>query len=412
MRRARLLSGGFLLTMAISGLPGLAQAQSSYRPVVRPAMPATPIMSVSSTDTKTSEGPRSSVEMQIELAWLADPVTFPFDLRARARDGKLQVSGNVPNQAARDRVLLLAGQFAMVQVLDKLHIQSKLLSKTETVPTEELQRAVKDVLTREIGPTSGQLEIKAHASGQVSIAGDVATQEKKLAVSKSLQGIKGCVCVINLLNVTDPTPQPLMASKESKRTIQDRLSSLFSNSSDKKEAISEAKTASTWKQPQPAITPEAKVQTIATSNQTTLTTSNSPSLSKPARLTSSTIKTVSLEEKVDNAPESPLTPPKEMTEEIKKQKKIVEASKEASEPQILPSKATQPELSLEDVKQEVEKICGKSAHNVQVSIQPDKSVTISLECKNKSDAERLSKQILHLRKLAPFEVALDINFEP
>jgi hypothetical protein len=355
--------------------------------------------------------------MQIELAWLADPVTFPFDLKARSRDGKLQVSGNVANQSARDRALLLAGQFAMVQVLDKLRIQSRLGGKTETVPTEDLQSAVKEVLSREIGPTSSQLEIKAHASGQVSIAGDVATQEKKLMVSKSLQGVKGCTCVINLLNVTDPMVatsglrlDARQASKESKRTIQDRLESLFSNGSGK-EPTSDAAMASTWKQLPPAG-PEAKSKTSATPNQAKLTASNSPSLSKTPRLASSTIKTVSLEEKVSNPPEAATHSAPELTEGIRKQKEIAEASKEESEPPILPSKTKQPELSLDEVKREVEKICGKNAHNVQVAIQPDKSVTISLECKTKGDAERLSKQILHSRMLAPFEVGLDINFEP
>src|SRR6516225_9967030 len=60
--------------LAFSGMPNHMQAQSSYRPVVRPPTPSTPIIASSSSDGKTTEGPLSSVEMQIELAWLADPV--------------------------------------------------------------------------------------------------------------------------------------------------------------------------------------------------------------------------------------------------------------------------------------------------------------------------------------------------
>src|SRR5262249_19798240 len=158
-------------------------------------------------------------------------------------------------------------------------------------------------------------------------------------------------------------PQPLIASKESKRTIQDRLGSLFSNGSGKKESTSDATMASTWKQL--SVPPEAKTQTNATPNQTKLTSSNSPSLGKTPRLASSTIKTVSMEEKVGNPPEAATPPATEITAEIKKQREIAEASKEASELPILPGKTKQPELSLDELKHEVEKICGKSAHNVQ-----------------------------------------------
>jgi hypothetical protein len=64
------------------------------------------------------------------------------------------------------------------------------------------------------------------------------------------------------------------------------------------------------------------------------------------------------------------------------------------------------------MQQEIVRICGTRASNIQVKILPDNSVAISMECKNKADAERLSQQILRLPSLARFEVGLDVHYEP
>lgn len=214
--------------------------------------------------------------------------------------------------------------------------------------------------------------------------------------------------MINLLNVAEPTSPTIAAVQESKRSIQDRLGSLFSNNSVKKETTPEAKTASTWKQTVPVGKSDVKPGPSSESPPINLASSKSPSSDFDRRLPNSAIKTVNLEERSADSPHLGTTSATEMTNEVKKQIETIEPVNE----QTLPLKTKQPELSTDELKLEVEKICGKSAHNIQVSIKPDKSVVISLECKNKSDAEKLSKKILHLRMLAPFEVGLDINFEP
>src|SRR5262245_61028053 len=41
------------------------------------------------------------VEIQIELAWMADPVTFPYLLQAKVRGSEVEVSGIVPSAKVR-----------------------------------------------------------------------------------------------------------------------------------------------------------------------------------------------------------------------------------------------------------------------------------------------------------------------
>src|SRR5262245_10834839 len=47
-------------------------------------------------------------EIQVELAWLSDPLTFACMLQARADGPNLEVRGFVPSQAVREHALKLA----------------------------------------------------------------------------------------------------------------------------------------------------------------------------------------------------------------------------------------------------------------------------------------------------------------
>src|SRR5947209_7383224 len=47
-------------------------------------------------------------EIQVELAWMADPVTFPYFLEARVKGTNLELRGYVPSKAARTQAVNLA----------------------------------------------------------------------------------------------------------------------------------------------------------------------------------------------------------------------------------------------------------------------------------------------------------------
>src|ERR1022692_1422896 len=53
----------------------------------------------------TQPDPRRVTEVNVEVAWLADPVTFPYYLEAHVDGGQLEVRGYVPSKAIREHAL-------------------------------------------------------------------------------------------------------------------------------------------------------------------------------------------------------------------------------------------------------------------------------------------------------------------
>src|SRR5262245_51287597 len=53
----------------------------------------------------STENPNRLTEIQVEMAWLADPATFPYRLTARVQGLTLRVSGCVPSSGVRSHVL-------------------------------------------------------------------------------------------------------------------------------------------------------------------------------------------------------------------------------------------------------------------------------------------------------------------
>jgi len=96
--RLWLLAGFTTSAMAIAAL-----AQSGEGPLQK--------LFGTSTAPKTkapAEDPRRLAEIAVELAWLGDPVTFPYFLEARVEGAKLTVRGFVPDKAVREHALGLA----------------------------------------------------------------------------------------------------------------------------------------------------------------------------------------------------------------------------------------------------------------------------------------------------------------
>ena len=55
-------------------------------------------------------------EMEVELAWLADDATFPCLLHAKVHGPALEVTGTVPSEAVKMRVLQIAKQTATLAI--------------------------------------------------------------------------------------------------------------------------------------------------------------------------------------------------------------------------------------------------------------------------------------------------------
>jgi hypothetical protein len=142
--------------------------------------------------------PRRLTEIAVELAWLADPTTFPYFLEAKVDGSHLTVHGFVPDKTVRDQALRLARLYSAYAVTDGLKEHASLrVRPTQTSPAQlhtAAQSALREALTKQ---KASQLQVQCAADGTVTLRGPVASVEDKLAASLALRRLYGCTHVQN-----------------------------------------------------------------------------------------------------------------------------------------------------------------------------------------------------------------------
>lgn len=199
MKRIQDRAGRALLALGFVGVAGLAIAQPSWFGIPQASAHAS-----APDDRRQGEqeaGYSRLAEVKVELAWLADPATFPYYLSALVNGTDLEVRGHVPDEAAHQKALALARAQSTLPVRDALTVNANVAFRPESQMSATLQRDAADVLQAEF-PQAGQAyEVKAQADGQVTVAGSVSSFEEKLSISLRLRRLRGCTAVINQLNV-------------------------------------------------------------------------------------------------------------------------------------------------------------------------------------------------------------------
>lgn len=171
-----------------TALPSLAQSYT----------PTTPTTTVSSSGI-SSQRPE---EVQVQLAWLADPWTFPWQLSARLTPSGLQVLGSVPTPAIKQRALQVAHATCRMPVIDGVRLQSGLsLPFVNSRPEAELQAAAEELLRKRFGAAAGDVQVQVQDNGAVVVVGRVPSAEQRLAVSQCFRGLDGCRSVVSRLDV-------------------------------------------------------------------------------------------------------------------------------------------------------------------------------------------------------------------
>ncbi len=149
-----------------------------------------------------SRGQARLEEMKIEMAWMADPVTFGCRLDARCSGAGVIARGYVPNEAVKEHALLVAQKASLLPVEDGLKVHPSLALRSAGGPAEALQKGAMETLTARLGPRIHDLSVKAQLNGQVTVTGSVASVEEKLQVSRLLRQVQGCTSVANHLAVS------------------------------------------------------------------------------------------------------------------------------------------------------------------------------------------------------------------
>jgi hypothetical protein len=157
-------------------------------------------------------------EVNIEISWLADPVTFPYYLEAHVTPKAVEVRGYVPNKAVRDHALKIAQVYSSVPVIDSMKEHPSLLVRPGQISPQQLQSSAQSSLRVALPKQHPQLKVDVANDGKVYVIGSVNTYEEKVAVSQCLRRLHGCTSVQNLTAVpgelaqtpTNPEPREKM----------------------------------------------------------------------------------------------------------------------------------------------------------------------------------------------------------
>ena len=139
------------------------------------------------------------MEIQVELAWLSDRITFPYFLEARLKGSNLEVRGYVPTKTVRDQALNLAKLNCPLPVIDALKEHPSLAVRPVRRAPDQLKSSVQTALGEAF--PGQQLDIQCLSDGTVQISGAVRSYEQKLAVSVALRRLHGCTNVVNYTDV-------------------------------------------------------------------------------------------------------------------------------------------------------------------------------------------------------------------
>ncbi len=167
--------------------------------------------------------PRRVIEVNVEVAWLADPVTFPYYLEAHATAAQLEVRGYVPNKAVREHALRIAQVYSSLPVADAMKEHPSLLVRPSPMSPQQLQSSVQSSLRVALPKQYQQLKVECGGDGKVFVLGTVNTYEEKMAVSHALRRLHGCSSVQNLTSLLgeiaqDPPREKTPFVKTSKTT--------------------------------------------------------------------------------------------------------------------------------------------------------------------------------------------------
>jgi hypothetical protein len=152
-----------------------------------------------------------AAEIQVELAWLEDPLTFPCQMAAHAGPEGLEVRGFVPSTAVRERAVRLARQASSMAVVDRLHVQANVADNPTHCKADRLQYAVADCLKTHFGAHLAGIQATCNDQGHITVSGTIDSPEDKLAVSLKLRRVAGCTCVHNHLRLPGETAEPALS---------------------------------------------------------------------------------------------------------------------------------------------------------------------------------------------------------
>ncbi len=357
------------LTLGVSLLlPAHAEAQLLWRWFGPKTPEKTPATKVPLPD------PRRVMEVNVEIAWLADPATFPYYLEAHATANQLEVRGYVPNRSVREHAIKIAQVYSSTPVLDSVKEHPSLLVRPGLMPAQQLQNSAQSSLKVALPKQYQQLKVDVAGDGKVSVLGPVNSYEEKIAVSHALRRLHGCTSVQNLTALPAELMQASSSYPPPERTPIVKTSNSLDPKSDKPIAKDDPKGKS-W------IWPFGKGPAP--------TKDEPPLYEKTKPLTVEAKKPSPLEEPVEVLP-------------AKREPEVVKVEV----PVALPKKA--PALSVAELQKRV-KAAWPDATNATVEFQSAAEVRITLEIRDEKELGPAAERIFAMPELQ--DARVDLQFK-
>lgn len=150
-----------------------------------------------------------AVESTVELAWMNDPITFPYNLRATFRGGVLEVAGAVPSTIVRRQALNIARVVGSKSVLDQTDLFPGCEKAEVTLASGDVIVAAQSHLSRGMPQLASSVRIECDDNGRVTLTGSASTMAEKVAASALMRRVPGCVAADNRMTVGETAIVPV-----------------------------------------------------------------------------------------------------------------------------------------------------------------------------------------------------------
>jgi hypothetical protein len=318
-----------------------------------------------------------------EIAWLANPITFHEDLTGAVVGDYLEIRGAVSCDAARMLAMRLAREASRMSVVDRIETAKAPAQASVDRPRNAIYKDAVQALYHGVPLLSRGLTVSTLDRGEVVVRGEVPTLEDKLAVSRCLKTVEGCMCVKNQVRArvgvsTSPT---LTVSKPS---LQD-------NSLLARLGVVQPRT-------EPPYSPQALAH--ITPSRPTVLPGSSPSVlvALPTSDSSPSPRQV----KSEALPEVVATSSADSWHENR-----VSKSTPVSEPIVLTSASAMGETA--KLRQAIVAACGVNESMVRVVGGASKALDISVTVADLEMGQRVAAKILAMPELVPYGISLDVS---
>jgi hypothetical protein len=155
----------------------------------------------------------------VEVAWLTDPVTYPYRLRAEQTPGEeaITISGYVPSDLIRQKINTIAREVCIgIPLRDQLTVVPHMAMPVETLAESNQLTLVRGLVEKLAPAAAKQVQLVIDSTGILTVSGKVDELADRRKLIRALQAIPGCTSVKYDLRISTPNVLAATAS-----TIQD-----------------------------------------------------------------------------------------------------------------------------------------------------------------------------------------------